>query len=272
MSANDPKGNSSESMTRKQRRAAERTTRKSAGGGSTSAAGTAVSSGPSMLLVSIGAILIGLVAVVALVLISGGVGGSNETSTVTKPDVPAAAAEFRDGRTLVKPGATPPVRIDAYEDPQCPACGMFTERIEPLLIAEHVASGLASFTYNDFVFLGDESWDAAVAMRVAEDMGGKFWDYQQALFHNQDGENQGGFRRERLADIAELVGLDRAQFLAALDKPEYRDAVEAERAAAVDLTVNSTPTLVVNGELIRGVPTWESVDAIIREAAAAAST
>ena len=208
----------------------------------------------------------------ALVLISGGVGGSSETSAVTKPDVPAAAAELRDGRTLVKPGATPPVRIDAYEDPQCPACGMFTERIEPLLIAEHVANGTASFTYNDFVFLGDESWDAAVAMRVAEDMGGKFWDYQQALFHNQDGENQGGFRRERLADIAELVGLDRAEFLAALDKPEYRTAVEAERAAAVDLTVNSTPTLVVNGELVRGVPTWEDLDTAVREAAAAAGT
>ncbi len=191
---------------------------------------------------------------------------------MSKPDVPAAAAELRDGRTLVKPGATPPVRIDAYEDPQCPACGMFTERIEPLLIAEHVASGTASFTYNDFPFLGDESWDAAIAMRVAEDMGGKFWDYQQAVFHNQDGENQGAFSRDRLADIAELVGLDRAEFLAALDKPEYRAAIEAERATAVDLTVNSTPTLVINGEMIRGVPKWEDLDAMIRDAAAAAGT
>ncbi len=269
MSANDPKSNSSESMTRKQRRAAERTSRKSVGA-STSAARATVSAGPSMLLVSIAAILIGLVAVAALVLISGGVGGSGETSTVTKPDVPAAAAELRDGRTLVKPGATPPVRIDVYADPQCPACGSFAERIEPLLIAEHVANGTASLTYNDFVFLGDESWEAAVAMRVADDMGGKFWDYQQALFHNQDGENQGGFRRQRLADIAELVGLDRAEFLAALDKPEYRDAVEAERATAVDLTINSTPTLVVNGELIRGVPEWEDLDALIRDAATAA--
>ena len=47
-------------------------------------------------------------------------------------------------------------------------------------------------------------------MRVAEDLDGKFWDFHQLVFHNQHGENQGAFTRERLADIAELVGLERA--------------------------------------------------------------
>jgi protein-disulfide isomerase len=220
-----------------------------------------------MLLVSIGAIAIGLIAVVALVVISGGL-GSEEAAAVSEPDAPPPAQELRDGRSLGSADAA--VSIEVFEDPQCPACGTFTERIEPLLIAEHVESGTASFTYNDYAFLGDESWDAAVAMRVAEELDGKFWDYHQILFHNQGGENDGGFTRERLADMAEAVGLDRAAFLEEMDDPAYRDAVAADNARGQSMGVDSTPTLFVNGELIRGVPNWEDLDAAIQAAAEAA--
>jgi protein-disulfide isomerase len=269
MSTNDPKDSSSDGLTRKQRRAAERTARK--GSRSAASGGSSPSSGPSMFLISLGAVLIGLVAVAALVIISGGFGDDAEAAAVSRPEVPAPAQELRQGRTLVQPGVTPPVTIDAYEDPQCPACGLFTERIEPLIIAEHVETGTASFTYRDFVFLGDESWNAAIAMRVADDMDGKFWDYHQALFHNQSDENAGGFTPARLADIAELVDLDREEFLERLDDPAYREAVEAENAIARELAITSTPTIIVNGEVVRGVPQWEDLDAIIRDAARAAT-
>ncbi len=82
------------------------------------------------------------------------------------------------GRSLGDPDA--PVKIEVFEDPQCPACGRYTERIEPLLIAGPVTDGTVFLTYRDFPFLGQESLDAAVAMRVAEDLDGKFWDYHAA--------------------------------------------------------------------------------------------
>ena len=268
MSTQNPQGSSSGGSTRKERRAAERASRKE-GGSKPSSTDSGTRSGPSMLVISIGAVAIGLVAVVVLMLITGGLGDS-ASAAINEPDAAAPAEELRQGRTLVQPGTTPPVSIDVYEDPQCPACGQFTERIEPLLIAKHVNSGTASFTYNDLVFLGDESWEAAVAMRVAEDMDGKFWDYHHVLFANQDGENGGAFTRERLADIAEVVGLDRAEFLELMDDPAYRDAVAVSNEAGRELTINSTPSLVVNGEILRGVPSWEDLDSLISEAAATA--
>ena len=136
---------------------------------------------------------------------------------VAMPEVPAPAAELRVGRSLGDPAA--PVKIDVFEDPQCPACGLYTERIEPLLIAGPVTDGQVFLTYRDFPFLGQESLDAAVAMRVAEAMDGKFWDYHALVFHNQDGENQGAFTLDRLADMAELLGLDRETFLAEMEDP-----------------------------------------------------
>jgi protein-disulfide isomerase len=219
-----------------------------------------------MLVVSIGAIVVGLVVVAALIFLSGGLGDS-KTTAVSEPDAAAPAAELRQGRTLVAPDAIDPVVIDAYEDPQCPACGLFSKRIEPLLIADYVATGKVSYTYHDFVFLGEESLDAAVAMRVAEDMDGKFWDYHNILFHNQSGENEGAFSRDRLADMAELIGLDRDQFLQGLDDPSYRDAISASTAQGSELGISSTPTIFVDGEAIVGVPQWNDLRDKIEAAA-----
>jgi len=264
MSAKNDQRGSTAAPSRRERRAAERTARKKGTPIATSGGGR--SSGPSMFVITLGAIIIGLVAVAALIAVSGGF-SSNEVAAVSEPEEPPPAQELRVGRSLGDPEAA--VTIEAYEDPQCPACGAFTERIEPLLIAGPVSEGAVFYTFRDFPFLGPESVDAAVAMRVAEDLGGKFWDYHQLIYHNQEGENQGAFSRDRLADMAELVGLDREAFEAAMDDPEYLAAVEAEYTTGVGLGINSTPTLVVNGELMRGVPAWDDLRASIEAAAAA---
>jgi protein-disulfide isomerase len=266
MSSNDKKSSSGK-VSRKERRAAERAARKNGGGDKSSAklGSTGTSSGPSIAIISLGAVAIGIVLVVALLLASGGLGGDDPT-VVEEPDTPAPAAELRDGRTLVAQGTTPPVTIEVFEDVQCPHCQDFTEKTEPLIIAEHVVPGLASLTYNDFIIFGEKSTDAAVAMRAADQLGDAFWDYQHALFHNApDGE----FTRSWFADIAESVGLDREAFLELLDDEALFEDVAASTALGAGYGVGSTPSVVINGELI-GTPSWEELDAAVKAAAEAA--
>jgi protein-disulfide isomerase len=248
---------------RKERRAAERSARKSG----SPLPSTSQSSGRSMWLITGAAIAIALLAIVGLVAISGGFEGQ-KAAAVSKPDVPAPAQELRVGRSLGDPEA--PVRIDVFEDPQCPACGLYTERIEPLLIAGPVTDGQVFLTYKDLPFIGQESLDAAVAMRVAEEMDGKFWDYHALVFHNQEGENKGAFTLDRLADMAELLDLDRETFLTEMKDPAYLEAVQAEAAEGAALDISSTPSVVVNGEVLRGVPEWAGLKE--RIAAAASGT
>jgi len=259
---------SNEKQTRKQRRAAERAARK--GGGASSAklsssgGGSGGSSGPSILIISLGAVVIGVVAVLALVLISGGLGGNDAAAAVSEPDTPAPVEELRQERTLVSPDATTPVEVQLFEDAQCPHCQTFTKSVEPLIIAEHVASGTASLTYGDYIIFGDPSLDAAVAMRAADELGDAFWDYHHTLYYNAP---DGAFTQEWLADIAESVGLDRDEFTALLDDSELRDAVAAEHQTGSDLGVSSTPSVVVDGQLLVA-PTWEDIDDAILAAAA----
>lgn len=244
-------------MSRKERRAAERAARKSGGSGSTSA-----NSKRSVPLIAGGAIVIGILVVLVLVFAGGGIGDSG--STVTAADAPPPPEELQHGRSLGDPDA--PVKIEVFEDPQCPACGLYNKNIEPLLRAGPITRGEVFLTYKDMAFLGPESFDGAAAMRVAEALDGKFWEYHDVIFHNQDGENQGAFATSRLADMAELVGLDREAFIAELEDPEYIDAVQAETAEARVLGVTSTPTLVINGELRPGVPNWDELSAEIAAA------
>jgi protein-disulfide isomerase len=265
MSSNDNKSSGS-GMSRKERRAAERAARKSGGSNSAKPSSSGGSSGPSIAIISIGAIVIGIVVVAALLLVSGGLDGDT-AAAVEEPDHPAPAAELRDGLTLVAEGVTPPVAIEVFEDVQCPHCQTFTDNVEPLIIAEHVTSGLASLTYNDYIIFGDKSTEAAVAMRAADELGDAFWDYHHTLFYNAaDGE----FTRSWFGDIAESVGLDRAAFLELLDDDGLAADVAASNALAASYGISSTPSVVVNGELI-GTPTWEELDAAVRAAADAAS-
>ncbi len=220
-----------------------------------------------MMVISVAAVVIGLIAVAALVVLSGGLG--NTAAAVSEPDFESPPQDMRVGRSLGDPNA--PVQLEVFEDAQCPVCGRFTSRIEPLLVGANgpVADGTVFFTYRDFPFIGQESYDGAVAMRVAEEMDGKFWDYHDILFFNQGGENTGAFSTDRLADMAELVGLDRARFLTEMEDPKYLDAVQTEADEGRSRGVNSTPTLFVNGQAMRGLPTWEDLSAAIAAAAAA---
>jgi protein-disulfide isomerase len=257
----------SQTVSRRERRAAERAARR---GGAPAVTTSKTRPGPSALIISVAAIIIGFVVIAALIGISGGLGGGSAMAAVEPAQITAPPQDLRVGRSLGDPAA--PVKIEVFEDFQCPACGAYTKSVEPLLLAPDgpVADGTVFVTIKDFPFLGQESLDAAVAARVAEALDGKFWDYHGILFHNQHGENQGAFTRDRLADMAEVVGLDRQAFLDGLDDPAHLQAIQAEKAEGADLGVNSTPTLFVNGQILRGVPSWDDLSTQIEAAATSA--
>ncbi|HEY6508600.1 MAG TPA: thioredoxin domain-containing protein [Vicinamibacterales bacterium] len=219
-----------------------------------------------VLMATIGAVAAGLILVVILVVMNGLPGGTPTTLAAPEFESPAALA---DGRSLGDTDA--PIAIDVWADYQCPWCGVFTEQIESLIVPLYVQPGHARLTFRDLAFLGPESIDAAVAARVAGDQGGNFWPYHDMLFANQHGENQGAFTRERLADIAVAVGLDRQAFLAAMDDPKYLAAVQQETGEGNALGIRSTPTMIINGQPFDALLDWAKVAAYLDSLVAAAS-
>ena len=159
--------------------------------------------------------------------------------------------------------------MDYWADYQCPFCAKFADEVIPAL-ESRIADGTVLLVHRDLAFLGPESIDAAVAVRCAarED---RYWEMHDAVYAAQQGENQGAFARDRLAQVAAGIGLDQAAFEACLDERAPLVDVLDDTSAGVRAGITSTPTVEVNGNRFLGVPDIAEVLAAIDEAAAGAS-
>jgi protein-disulfide isomerase len=199
-----------------------------------------------------GAVLVALIAVVAIVLLDRGAGSSQAA-----PEVVASE------KSLGAPDA--PVVVVEYADFQCPYCRQFAEGPEQQLVQDYVDSGQVRFVFRHLAFLGDESTWAAEAAECANEQG-RFWDYHDKLFAEQGAENQGAFRRDNLKRFAAEIGLDTAQFDGCLDAGKYRSVVQDEFDDARRRRINSTPTILVNNQLIRNGADYQVLQAAVEAA------
>ncbi len=88
------------------------------------------------------------------------------------------------------------------------------------------------------------------------------------IFENQSG----GFTKSRLKSLAQqLEGIDQEQFATCLDTDQYRSVVEAESQEANLLNIRSTPSIVINGRLIRGAVAYTIFQDAIEQALAEAN-
>lgn len=217
-----------------------------------------------VLLLSVGVLVLAGV-VLGAVALAGSL-GSGGTAPIASPRL-GLPADLADGRALG--AADAPLTVDLWADFQCPVCLRFTDTVEPLLRAGYIQTGAVRLVFHDLAFIGEESVDAAVAARVSEAIGPGFWPMHDLLFANQGAENGGAFDRQRLAAMASRLGMDRSEFLAAMDDPMHRDAVIAETDQGAALGVSSTPTLGIGGTIYPGIPSWEQLSTLLDDQLAA---
>lgn len=187
-------------------------------------------------------------------------------SVAQTPKISATAStvggQGADRRSRGDPKA--PVVISEWSDFQCPACRAFALTREPALDEQYVTTGKVRIVYRNYAFLGPESFWAAEAAEAAADQG-RYLEYRNLLWQRQKGENQGAFKVENLKAWAAELGLDMAKFNSVLDPEVYRDAITAERTEGEGLGVMATPTLMINGRIIEGVPTADRLKSLIEE-------
>lgn len=217
-------------------------------------------------LVTIAAIAGGALLLIAAIIVQrpGTGGGSAAALDLQAPLAPVPSA-LADGMALGPADA--PVQMEVWSDFQCPACGLFATNVLPSLVRDFIEPGTLRLVARD-VAIRDvgttESSDAAAGAACAAEQTA-YWPYHDWLFANQaTRENSGGFRREVLDDIARRVGLDAAAFGSCLDSGKHQAAALAAPGAG---GIAKTPTLVVAGERIEGVPAYEALAGFIRKAA-----
>jgi protein-disulfide isomerase len=165
------------------------------------------------------------------------------------------------GTTLGNTNA--PVQVIEFGDYQCPACAAFFSQDQPTLIKNYVDPGKISFTFVPFSFIGAESIAAAQAAYCAGDQG-KYWQYHDQLYNDQHGENQGYFSTSRLEGYAQTIGLNMDQFKQCFEGGKYKDKVQSDYNYAVSKNVNSTPSFLVDGQLVDPSSLFQTIDNAIK--------
>jgi protein-disulfide isomerase len=115
-------------------------------------------------------------------------------------------------------------------------------------VESYVEDGTLRLEWRDFPYLGQESVNAALAARAAQEQG-KFWEYHDLLYENQSG----GFSDERLIELAREAGLEVEKFEEDLASGRFERAVAEDFQEGQQIGITGTPTFVINGRALAGL-------------------
>jgi protein-disulfide isomerase len=205
---------------------------------------------------------IGLLAVAGggWILLSTNRGGSTLAEPLPASEI-AAAAGF-PGYTLGSDAA--PVVVDEYADYQCPYCGCFWALTFHDVEDRLIPAGKVRWRFHDRPIDGAHAFARVAAHAAAcADEQGRFWPMHEQLFSNQGVWSQDGNPERVFRQYAQAIGLDLSRYDDCMKTGRYRARIQAEAQAADQLSITSTPTVVIGGMRMRDPPTYDQLKRII---------
>ena len=98
---------------------------------------------------------------------------------------------------------------------------------------------------------------------------GKEAPFARLLYTRQGQEGKNTYSKANLKAYAAELGLDTTAFNACVDTGKYTSKVASEKQSGEMRGVEATPTLIIDGELVKGVPPMDQlkakIDAAIRK-------
>ena len=147
------------------------------------------------------------------------------------------------------------VTLEEFGDYQCPPCGALHPTLKKL--KQEYGSNL-NFVFRNLP-LTTLHKNALVAARAAEAarMQNRFWEMHDLLYENQDLWKEDINPKSIFWKFAEDLGLDTGRFMSDMDDKQVKLRIEADQAAAAELGIEGTPTLLIDGRQLRPEVTTE---------------
>lgn len=169
---------------------------------------------------------------------------------------PVFVTELDDGISPAKGSGNPRVTIVEFSDFECPFCNQVQGTLKQII--ESYARDVR-LVFKHLPLEGHRnSFPAARAAYCAAEQD-RFWQFHDALFSVRD------LSPPALEKIATDLGLAPAKFQACLNSEQSRAAVVKDLEAAKLLRIDSTPSFIVNGKLIKGALSFADFQKIIEQ-------
>jgi protein-disulfide isomerase len=177
------------------------------------------------------------------------------------------SAATNDDFSLGDPNAK--VTVVEYASVACPFCARFNNEIFPTFKAKYIDTSKIHYVFREML-VGDsnEVTTAAAGFLMARCAGkDKYFSVVDAIFHAQTEMFKSGDVRGTLQRIGEAAGLTPDQFNACINDDAQLKALNDRVQGYVNSDhIDSTPTFVINGKKLVGVPSMASLDAAIAAA------
>jgi len=169
---------------------------------------------------------------------------------------PVFVSELDDGVSPAKGPAHPRVTIVEFSDFECPFCNQVQSTLK--LITDNYGKEVR-LVFKHLPLEGHRnSFPAARAAYCAGEQD-RFWQFHDALFSSPDHSTSA------LELIASRLGLARERFQACINSEQSRAAIVKDLETARTFRIDSTPSFIVNGKLIKGALSFADFQKIIEQ-------
>ena len=165
---------------------------------------------------------------------------------------------------IVKGNPEAKLTLIEYSDFQCPACRAQHESIRKIWPQ---IKGSVKFVYRHFPLTTIHP-HAVTAARYSEaaHKQGKFWEMHDLFFDRQSQWSRLGNIKPVFDGFVAELKLDKVQFEKDLNSEEVKNKVASDTQSAKKAYAASTPTMFLNGKLLRNVRDAERLKEVIRQA------
>jgi len=156
-----------------------------------------------------------------------------------------------------------PVTIVEYASLTCPHCAYFNKEVFPRIKSAYVDTGRIRYVFREFPRDIKDAAGAMLARSIARDDCGKYFAIIDILFRQQDALLEK--TTETLNRVGKQAGLSQQAIETCLKDQALLDKLTTSRKFAIDvLKIPGTPTFFINGEMIKGVPSFEELETKIK--------
>jgi protein-disulfide isomerase len=208
-------------------------------------------------------------ALALLAALTGAAGVACSASEGARSDAPVSAGTLAGDRTLpaaagdtalerradharIQGSPNAPLWVVEISDFQCPYCKQWHDQSYPAIKREYIETGRVRFAYINFPLSGHRNaWPAAEAAMCAAAQD-KFWPMHDGLFDTQNVWGERPDPTPVFDSLATAAGVDTAAYHACVAQHKVRPLIQADLDRATESGVNSTPSFVIGGTMIRG--------------------
>ena len=156
------------------------------------------------------------------------------------------------------------VTIVVFSDFQCPYCREFAKTLRNNLPQKYPKD--VRVIFENFPIESIHPWAFAAAEAghcFAVEKPAIFWAYHDWIFEHQ-GEVTAQNVKEKVMAFAQTVDVPGAPLSACWEKPETAAAVRESLQIGRQLAVQQTPSVFLNGRMLPGAVSWETLNAVIQ--------